>query len=167
VLAGQLYVRGYRFSTHSRFGAVPNPLLVDSPTGLAPDRLAGTPGSSIRFVEGRGLQLGPGASAFVTDVTYAGVNVEIDGGAEAPSIVLRQEDGRELEVGGTGCAFAAPTAKTLRVERSGKRVNVSFDGDDPRECPTELDATARVSVGVRGTPGSAVSYARNLRISRR
>ena len=80
MLEGQLYVRGYRFATRSRFGTVRNPLLVDGPTGLAPDRVVGTPGSSIRFVDGRGLELGPGASAFVTDVTFKNVSVVIDGG---------------------------------------------------------------------------------------
>lgn len=166
VLAGQLYVRGYRFATRSRFGTVRNPLLVDGPFGLAPDRVTGTPGSSINFVEGRGLELGPGASAFVTDVTYADVTVDLDG-AFAPSVVLRQDDGRELEVGGAACAFAQNATKSLRVMRKGPRVEVSVDGGEPRLCPTELDAGARVAVGVRGTSGTGVSLAHNLRIARR
>jgi hypothetical protein len=115
-LEGQLYVRGYRFATRSRFGTVRSPLLVDGPFGLAPDRVAGTPGSSINFIEGRGLELGPGASAFVTDVTYANVTIELDGGA-APSVVLRQEDGRELEIGGAGCAFTETATRSVRVTR--------------------------------------------------
>ena len=166
LLEGQLYVRGYRFATRSRFGTVRNPLLVDGPGGLAPDRVVGTPGSSIRFVEGRGLELGPGASAFVTDVTFKGVSVVIDGG-DTPYVVLRQEDGRELEVGGAACAFTQNVARTLEVNRAGKRVTVRVDDGEARDCPTELDETARVSIGVRGAGGTGTSVARNLRITRR
>lgn len=166
VLKDQLYVRGYRFATRSRFGTVRNPLLVDGPFGLAPDRVTGTPGSSINFIDGRGLELGPGASAFVTDVTYADVTVELDG-ALAPSVVLRQENGRELEVGGAACAFLQSATRSLKVTRRGKRVEVSADDGEPRVCPTELDPGARVSIGVRGAGGTGTSVARNLRITRR
>lgn len=164
---GSLYVRGYRFATRSRFGTVRNPLLVDGPSGLAPDRLAGTPGSSIRFVDGQGLELGPGASAFVTDVTFSRVTVELDGDS-APYVVLRQENGLELEVGGVGCPLGRNALQTLAVSRNGTRVQVTADGGEPRVCPTELlDANARVSVGVRGAGGTGVSLARDLRITRR
>jgi len=165
-LENQLYVRGYRFSTRSRFGSVRNPLLMDGTLGLAPDRLAGTPGSSIRFVADRGLELGPGASAFVTDVTYANVTVDLDG-LEAASIVLRQEDGRELEVGGAGCPLVQTAQAAVQVVRKDKSVSVSLDGAEPRLCPTELDPSARVAIGVRGAGGTGVSFARNLRIARR
>lgn len=164
---GQLNVRGYRFATRSRFGTVRNPLLIDSPLGLAPDRLVGTPGSSIRYVDGSGLELGPGASAFVTDVTFKNVNVLIDGGASAPYVVLRQEDGRELEVGGAGCGFAQGVTRSLDVERTGKSVTVRIDGGEPHACQAELDLGARISVGVRGAGGTGTSVARNLRITRR
>ena len=165
-LENQLYVRGYRFARRSRFGSVRNPLLADGTLGLAPDRLAGTAGSSIRFLADRGLELGPGASAFVTDVTYANVTVDLDG-PDPASLVLRQEDGRELEVGGATCAFAQTAATAVRVERRGKNVSVSLDGGEARLCPTELDASARVAIGVRGAGGTGVTFARNLRISRR
>ncbi|MDB4939156.1 MAG: Rhs family protein [Labilithrix sp.] len=165
-LENQLYVRGYRFATRSRFGTVRNPLLVDGTSGLAPDRIAGSPGSSIRFVDGKGLELGPGASAFVTDVTFSRVTIELDGGA-VPYIVLRQEDGRELEVGGAACAFGQNAATSVRVERSGARVVVYPDGGEGQPCPTELDAGARISIGVRGAGGTGMSLAHNLRITRR
>jgi hypothetical protein len=166
LLEGQLYVRGYRFATRSRFGTVRNPLLVDGPGGLAPDRVVGTPGSSIRFVDGSGLELGPGASAFVTDVTFRNVSVAIDGG-NTPYVVLRQENGRELEVGGAACGFTQSVNKSLQVDRTGKRVVVRIDDGEPRECPTALDETARVSIGVRGAGGTGTSLAKNLRITRR
>jgi hypothetical protein len=170
VLDAQLYVRGYRFDTRSRFGTVRNPLLVDGPAGLAPDRVTGTPGSSINFVERRGLELGPGASAFVTDLTFSRVAIDLDN-SETPYVVLRQEDGRELEVGGAACPFsvdpAATTLGTLHVERDGKRVTVAVGDGAASNCVGELDATARVSVGVRGSGGIGVSVAHNLRITRR
>jgi len=162
-----MYVRGFRFATRSRFGTVRNPLLVQSTEGLAPDRVAGVPGSSIRFVPGRGLELGPGASAFLTDVTFADVNVDLDVVGAAPSVVLRQEDGRELEVGGAACAFAQSATRSLHVERAARRVRVRIDGGDLRTCPTELDEGARVAVGLRGGGGTAAGVATNLRVLRR
>ncbi len=165
-IEGQLYVTGYRFATRSRYGAVRNPLLVDSTLGLAPDRVTGTPGSSIRFDEHGGLELGLGASAFVTDVSYANVTVEVDAFA-APAIVLRQDDGRELVIGGAECAFAQKPTSSLRVDRTGAKVRFTIDGGESHVCPTELSDGARVSIGVRGTDSTGVSYARNLRITRR
>ncbi len=160
-IEGQLYVTGYRFATRSRYGAVKNPLLVEGTLGLAPDRL---PTGSMRFDAGKGLALGAGESAFVTDVTYASVDVELDVSA-AVSLVLRQEDGRELFIGGAECPFAEPPKSTLRIEREGLEVRVRVDGNEPRRCATDLGAEARVSVGVRGGEGGGV--ARNLRIFRR
>jgi hypothetical protein len=161
VLDGQLYVRGYRFATRSRFGIVGRPLLLDGPSGLAPDRVAGTPGSSVSFREGSGLELGAGASAFVTDVTYADVDVELLGEG-LPSVVLRQDDGRELEVGGAACAFALSSARAVAVARRGTAVSVQLDRHEARVCPTTLDPGVRVSVGVRGA-----GIARSLTITRR
>jgi hypothetical protein len=163
--SNQLYIRGYRFATRSRFGTVRNPLLVDDTTGLAPDRLSGTAGGSIVFMPGRGLSLGPGASAFVTDVTYADVNIDLDG--ETPSVVLRQESGREIEIGGAACPFAPASRSTIHVERVGTRVTVNADTGDAHDCPTQLDPGARISIGVRGASGTDASLAHNLRITRR
>src|SRR5690606_3109529 len=82
-------VTGFRFATRTRFGAVPKPLLVTGPEQLAPDRLAGFPGSSIRFEAERGLLLGPGSSAFLTDVDFADFELTLEVTAGAPSVVLR------------------------------------------------------------------------------
>jgi hypothetical protein len=165
-IEGQLYVTGYRFATRSRYGAVRNPLLLDSTLGLAPDRVTGTPGSSIRFDEATGLELGPGASAFVTDLSYADVSVELDTSG-APAIVLRQEDGRELSVGGAECPFAQAPIVRLRVDRTGTQVRYGINGGDSRLCTTELTEGARVSIGVRGSDNAGASFVRNLRIVRR
>lgn len=164
-IEGQLYVTGYRFATRSRFGAVRSPLLFDSTQGLAPDRVTGTPGSSIHFDPATGLELGPGASAFVTDVTYADVSIELD--ATSAAVVLRQQDGNELAVGGAQCPFAIGPAQGLRVERAGRQVRYAIDGGDLRTCGSQLADGARISVGVRGANNAGSSFARNLRITRR
>ncbi|MBX3219870.1 MAG: hypothetical protein KF795_05075 [Labilithrix sp.] len=160
-------VTGFRFATRTRFGAVPKPLLVGGTDQLAPDRLAGIPGSSIRFEPARGLVLGAGASAFLTDVTFADFELQVDVTAAAPSIVLRSDRGAELEVGGASCAFAQAAKQTLDVRRRGPRVTVSVDGAPERSCPTELETGARVTLGLRGAQGVSVSAARNLRVTRR
>jgi hypothetical protein len=162
-----MYVTGFRFATRSRYGAVPKPLLVDGPGQLAPDRLAGIAGSSIRFDRDQGLVMGPGASAFLTDVSFADFTLDVDVTAAAPSIVLREESGRELEIGGAGCAFAQGAQRHVFVRRSGRAVFVRADEGEERTCPTELDPSARVAIGVRGGLGTGLSGARNLIVSRR
>lgn len=160
-------VTGWRFAARTRFDTVRKPLLVDGPSGLAPDRLAGTPGSSIRFVEGRGLVMGPGASAFVTDVTFADVLVELDVVDAPPSVVLREETGRELEIGGVDCAFTANAKRKIVVQRKGTLVTVRSDDGETRNCQAPLTEGARVQVGIRGGSGVSASGATNLRITRR
>lgn len=160
-------VAGFRFAARTRFGAVPKPLLVTGPEHLAPDRLAGFSGSSIRFDPERGLLLGSGASAFLTDVDFADFELTFEVTAGAPSIVLRFAHGVELEVGGAACALAHSATKELGVRRRGRRVDVRVDGGAFRTCPTEVEQNGRVSVGLRGSQGVGVSGARNLIVTRR
>jgi hypothetical protein len=162
-----LNVTGFRFATRTRYGAVPKPLLVSGTDQLAPDRLAGTAGSSIVFDRTRGLVLGTGASAFLTDVTFADFELQLDVTAAAPAIVVRPEHGAELEVGGADCAFAQAASQRLDVERRGRRVTVSVDGAPHQPCPVELEPNVRVSLGLRGSQGAGVSAARNLVVTRR
>lgn len=162
-----IFVRGYRFDTRSPFGVAPNPMLVESTLGVAPDRLAGLPGSSISFTKGRGLELREGASAFVTDLTFADVTIDVDVVDQAAAVVLRQDNGAELSVGGPQCAIAQTAKKSLHIERIKRNVAVSIDGGEARPCPTQLDEGARVSVGLRGIGGGSVSTAANLRVVRR
>jgi hypothetical protein len=164
---------GYRFAVRTRYDAVPKPLLVQGPDQLAPDRLAGFPGSSIHFDPNSGLYLGPGASAFVTDVTFEDFDLDVDVAGStagtsvtAATVVLREENGSELEVGGAGCAFGG-VPSTLTLRRRDRHVDVSVNGGAPRTCPTVLDTGTRVAVGLRGAVGAALSGARNLRINRR
>jgi len=160
-------VVGFRFATRTRFDAVPKPLLVNGTGHLAPDRLAGFPGSSIDFDPTRGLLLGAGASAFLTDVTFANFQLDVDITAAAPNVVLRPERGPELEVGGATCAFAQAATRHLRVERRGRDVSVSVDGAPARACPVPLESNVRVSLGLRGSQRVGTSAARNLVVTRR
>jgi hypothetical protein len=169
-----LHATGYRFSVRTPFDAVPNPLLVQSADHLAPDRLAGVPGSSLHFEPGTGLTLGPSQSAFVTDVTFADFDLDVDlvPNDAPPIVVLRDETGAEFEVGGAACGFGRAVRSTLSIRRRDRRVDVGVDGGSARTCPTSLAAPAgtgvplRVSIGLRGASAGPTSGARNLRIVR-
>ena len=162
-----MYVTGYRFATRSKYGAVPKPLLIDGPGQLAPDRLSGISGSSIRFERERGLIMGPGASAFLTDVSFADFALDLDVTAGPPSIVLREDTGKELEIGGAGCGFTQAAKRHIAVRRAGATVFVRSDEGEERTCPTTVTETARISIGVRGGAGTGLSGARNLVVVRR
>lgn len=158
-----MYVWGYRFASRTPFDTVPSPLLVNGTSELAPDRYVGL-SSAIRFEPERGLVLGAGASAFLTDVTFADFSVELDVTGEPPAVILRPENGREYAVGGGECAFGQSAQRSLHVVRRGGTVRVSVDGGEARACPQEISASARVSLGLRG--GSRESSAKNLRVTR-
>jgi len=162
---GTMNVAGFRFASRTRFDPVPRELLVTGPELFAPDRLVS--GAAIRVDPERGVLLGPGASAFLTDVTFADFDVTIALTAGPTSIVLRRETGVELEIGGAECAFAQTAKTSLAVERRGDRVRVRADDGEVRECPTRLDPNARVAVGLRGSQGAGLSGARSFRILRR
>jgi hypothetical protein len=164
-----LFVTGFRFATRTPFDLVPTqpPLLVQGPTGLAPDRVALGEGSAVVWGE-RGLDLRAGASAFVTDLTFADLDAELEVTGAAPIVVLRPEGGRELEVGGAACAGAQIARRKLVVRRRGKTVRYEADDGEARTCTAELaSASVRVTLGLRGAPVDETSAARNLRISRR
>lgn len=160
------FVAGYRFSTRSEFAAAPKPLLDDGPAFFVPDRLAG-PGRPVRYDNAIGLVLGPGASAFLADLTFADVDVDLDVTSAAPYVVMRQTDGVEVEIGGVACAFAAAARQHLHVERRGSAVSAAIDGGEPRACPGTIAEGARVSIGLRGNAGVPSSSATHFSVSRR
>lgn len=159
-------VTALRFDTRGEYAPLPLPLLVNDTSETAPDRLPG-PGL-LEFAASSGLLLGPGASVFVTNRTYADFSVDIDAPTGEPAlIVLRDELGNELEVGGPACAgAAAPGASSDRVTRRGSNVTWAIAGGASGTCATEVGSNARISVGVRGPASSARSVVRNLRIAR-
>lgn len=160
------FITGYRFATRSEYGVAPKPLLDDGPAFFVPDRLAG-PDRPVRYDPALGLVLGPGASAFLTDLTFADVDIDLDVTSDAPYVVLRQTDGVEIEIGGVACATAASARQVLHVERRGARLAVAVDGGELRPCPGRVAEGARVSVGLRGSAGTQRSSGRHVSVTRR
>jgi len=158
------YLRAYRHGTRGPYAAVPRPLLVKDEMALAPDRLPSR--DAYRFEVERGLLLGPRASAFLPDVTFAKVSIELRVTAAAPLVVLRDADGNELEVGGPECAGAGAAKESLLVRRDGPRVTFLVDGGEVRECARGVPEKARITVGLRGTTGFEYSGVRNLFVRR-
>ena len=157
-----------RFDVRGEYSALSGPLLVSDTVDIAPDRLV-APGA-VTFEPQAGLVLGAGASAFVVDRTYADIDVELDAPTGEPAVlVLRDDLGSELEVGGVSCLLGAAVTgapSSLTVQRRGATVTWTVSGKAPRACSTRVRADARVSVGVRGAADLSRSVARNLRITR-
>jgi hypothetical protein len=158
-----------RFDTGDAYATLLGPLLVTSPDATSPDRLA-----AVQWDPATGLVLGsgtPGAAAFVADRTYADVSVDVDAPTGEPAmVVLRDEGGVELDVGGADCpgALQPGAPSTLHVERRGQAVAwaIGGPGGSPSgSCTTSSDAGARMSVGVRAA-GSTRSVAHNLVVTR-
>jgi hypothetical protein len=157
-----------RFDTRGPYAALDGPLLSTTSADVAPDRLASTGVAS--FDPSTGLTLGPGASAFVTDRTYASVSVSVGAPTGEPAlIVLRDELGVELEVGGVDCPDALATRgapSSLAVQRSGAAVTWSLSSGATGTCPTSVASGARLSVGVRAPGDVTESVARDLTVTR-
>ncbi|HLK38050.1 MAG TPA: hypothetical protein VKU41_14915 [Polyangiaceae bacterium] len=156
---------GLRFDSRGEYSALAAGLLSNDTSDTAPDRLA--PAGA--FDPARGLTLASGMSAFVTDRTYTDVVVDVDAPTgEPPIVVLRDELGNEVDVGGATCPGAlVGTNASIEVHRQGATVRWSTVPRGPSgTCPTALTISARVSIGVRGAPGGTGSVARNLRVAR-
>jgi len=156
-----MHLWGYRHGVRNAFQTVSGSLLLDSPRFFAPDR---GPGESARYDDRLGLVLAPGASALLTDVTFARVVVDVEGPIGAvPWVVLRQESGVEVAVGGPDCPLLA--GSRVRVERARETVSASVDGGPTSVCGKSLDATGRVSLLLRG--GAVPSSTKRVDVARR
>jgi hypothetical protein len=163
-----------RFDVRGEYSTLSAPLLVADSTDVVPDRLA-TDGM-VSFDPSLGLTLRPGAianekgaTAFVSDRTYADVRIEVDAPTGKPAlVVLRDALGDSIEVGGAACPGGVVTgaASTLTVERQGASVAWTVSSGASGKCTLGFDATARVSVGVRAAPDLTSSVVRNLRVTR-
>jgi hypothetical protein len=168
--ANDLALTALRFDTPSAYSALPAALLVGDTGDTAPDRLPST--GVVTFDPSTGVTLAPGASVFVTDRTYADVTIDVDEPTGEPVlVVLRDETGAELEVGGETCpgALAAATAghaSTLHVQRTGATVTWNLEGAAPADCATGVGSGARLAIGLRGPENASEGVARNLRIGR-
>jgi hypothetical protein len=166
-------VVGMRFDTRGPYATEnpDHPLLVDGPDLFAPDRLAGTPSSAIRFDASLGLVLEQGTSAFLTDATLGSFTLDLDvPNGIAPRVLLRDERGTELEVGGASCLIVGfPGTHTLHVARDGSSIVTTLDDGVARACPAPLPGgdSGRISVGLRGAPAGPFSTARRFVLQRR
>jgi len=157
-----------RFDVRNEYSPLGRPLLLADTVDMAPDRLLGSSGAA--FDASLGLVLVAGASAFITDRTYAAATIDVDAPTGEPAlVVLRDAKGSELEVGGLGCsgALAAGGVSSLHVHRDGSSVHWSTSTGASGTCAASLGADARVSIGLRGVPGASRTVARNLRVVRR
>jgi len=176
-------VTGLRFDTRGEYSTLDGPLLLTDTENVAPDRLVDS--STLTFDPTQGLTLAPGASVFVTDRTYADVAITVDMPGVTPSlVVLRDQAGNELVIGGVQPAPSGPcpvssgwcagppegATSSLQVERSGGSVTWSVPNGPSGSCTAGVDASARLSIGLRGASGpastAAPSVARNLNITR-
>ncbi len=156
-----------RFDTRGTYSPLSGALLVTDASEMAPDSLSGPAGPS--FDASVGLVLPPGRSAFVTDRTYADVAIDVDSPTGEPAVVvLRDELGVEIEVGGGSCplSLASGTASSLHVERHGSAVTFRQPTGPTGTCPVAPAATARIAVGLRCDPSVARAVALNLRVVR-
>jgi hypothetical protein len=159
---------GMRFDPAGEYSTLEGPLLLKDTVNTAPDRLASA--GVATFDPAVGLSLSPGASAFVTDRTYADMTVDVDAPTGEPAlVVLRDELGNELEVGGRACPQAlapAGPASSLHLARKGASVAWAIAAGASGACAGGVREAARLSVGVRAPASVARSVARNLRIVR-
>jgi hypothetical protein len=161
-------VAALRFDAVSEYSGLEGPLWLTSTADTAPDRLASA--GAITFDPAVGLSLGPGASAFVTDRTYADVTIDVDAPTGEPAVfVLRDELGNELEVGGSACPAALAArgaASSLHIERTAANVAWAVAGGSSGACASGVRQAARLSIGVRAPASVGRSVARNLRVTR-
>jgi len=154
-------VTGVRFASTTPYATFTGPLLVADTSWIVPDGLV-LPGATtaIRFDAQLGLVLAPGASAYVADVTYAGLTLDFDSpSGEPPLVVLRDDLGAELVLGDTACPTT--TATSVHIERSGSSVR-----SGSHDCGGSLAQDARVSLGFRGSQARDRSVVRNVRVVR-
>ncbi|HEX3344400.1 MAG TPA: hypothetical protein VHS09_07490, partial [Polyangiaceae bacterium] len=148
-----------RFDTRNEYSSLPGPLLVAGlVTGAddtSPDEL-----DAVSWNSGMGLTL-QGGAAFVTDRTYADVDVSVVVDQGPAVVSLRDVLGVETQVPGETCTPAAPAGGgyTLQVQRRGATVTWSTDGGITGTCGALANGDARVSVGVRagGTTAGVVT----------
>jgi hypothetical protein len=156
-----------RFDTRGAYSTLSGPLLVTDASDMAPDALAGPSGAS--FDPTLGLVLPPNRSAFVTDRTYADVSIDVDAPTGEPAlVVLRDESGNELEVGGATCPAPSSggAASSMHVERHSSTVSWSWSSGGTGTCAWATQPDGRITVGVRSGSTVARSVVNNLRIER-
>jgi hypothetical protein len=150
-----------RFDTRNIYSSLPGPLLVTGLVTGAAETSPDEPGA-VSWNSGTGLTL-QGAGAYVTDRTYADVDVSVVVDQGPAAVALRDVLGVELDVPGGACFPGPPSGGgyTLQVQRRGATVTWGTDGAITGTCNPLANGDARVSVGVRagGTmPGVVTNF---------
>ena len=157
---------GYRVDVRGPYATEVRPMLRDQPLPLVPNHLvaSGTL-SPIRFDTGTGLTLADGTAAFVPDAIYGDfvATIEVAGDA-APVLVLRDDRGADLELGGALCP--APTTKRFSFTRRGATAQVANADGVTARCDLVALGSRRVSLGLRAR-GTAGAVVRELTVERR
>lgn len=165
--SGDASLFAFRYATRGPYAPQPSALLVEDTRFVAPDRLV-SPGvtRALSFREGEGLTLAQDASVFLTDVTYADFTTEVFApSSEPPLIVVRDERGDDLVVGGESCPVAfPPNVGRVRVVRRGAAIRVTTD-ERESSCPASPAVSGRVRLGLRGAAGRT-SFVRGWTVSR-
>jgi hypothetical protein len=165
-----------RYDVNGPFAGDPSGgYLGTSMTGVAPDRLPGP--TTLSYAVGA-LTLTSGASAFITDRTFADVSIHVAYAVgQAPFVVLRDATGAESIVnddevaGGTNCCSNMFSPKlgpqpTLDIVRMGGAVTCALNGGPASPCASAPSAGTRMSLGVRGALPSVPSLVTNLVVTR-
>jgi hypothetical protein len=159
-----------RTDTTNAYSADASPFLVADATGVAPDRLPGP--DAVSYLGGTGVTMVQGASAFVTDRTYADVSVRVTfAPGQPPDVVLRDAEGNEALVGVATCCegIGAPALAdpVVDVERTGASLTCAVADGPASPCQgIAIGAAARVSVGVRGALPAAPSVVQKIVVRR-
>jgi hypothetical protein len=157
-----------RTATDDAYSPDPASFLSQGPGGVAPDRLPGP--SAVTYTGGTGLTLSQGASAFVTDRTYADVSVRATfASGQPPYVVLRDDEGQAHVLKDDCCSglFAATgPSPVVDVERVGGTVTCQVSGGQVGTCGDVPSSSARVSVGVQGASTAGPSVVSEIVVRR-
>jgi hypothetical protein len=150
-------VVGRRTSVRHAYTTDTLPLLTLSTGLMSPDSSPSAVGMT--FDPSGGLSLPPAKSAFLNDARFKDASIDVDATTSSPPIVvLRQEDGTELQIG-QDCPWpSAQLPATMHVEARGGLITTRI-GSTSLACSARV--SGRFAVGLRGP-----AVARNLRISR-
>jgi hypothetical protein len=162
-VADDSFVHALRFATRNAY-STDGELLSTDPSDFAPDRLVG---KNVSFAN-RKLELGSGASAFLTDATFA--DFSIDFTATGPvQLLLRDNDtGQVFYFGAAGTCFpllSKSKPANLRVERKGATVSLVSNGRTTPCNGGNLGATERVAIGFLG-PEAGSAFVDSVTVDR-
>ncbi len=150
-----------RFDTRNAYSELLPGGAVDLANDTSPDELPSP--TLVSFAPGTGIAVTSDANAFVTDRTYEDVTVHVTSeSSPGACVVLRTTSGQEVLLPDPKIT----PGNVLDVRRTGATVSFSIDGRAWQTSQSNIAVGNRVSVGVRGFPGSSGATVTGIRISR-